>query len=213
MLPAGWQQQARRIRLMPSFAVLGFRPHTYWTAVAAVAGTADAPEVLARRRLTFAGEAERFIYHQAAEGDWSQAPARIEAARVAVVANAAAEIRALIGELKAQQIAIRAAVVPAATAKLPARLDDILASHARIHSAEGSFSRDAIAEACRAAGLAVHREVERELPALAADLLGVGPPQLTARLKAMGATLGPPWSEDFKLCVMAAALHLASAPA
>ena len=30
----------------PSLAVLGFRPHTYWTAVVALAGRADAPHVI-----------------------------------------------------------------------------------------------------------------------------------------------------------------------
>lgn len=196
---------------MPSIAVLGFRPHTYWTAVAAVGGTADAPEVLERRRLTFAGEDERFIYHQAAEGDLALAPARIETARKACIANAAVEIRTVLADLARDGVAVRAAVVPVATAKPPEALAEILASHSRIHSAEGSFSRDAIAAACEAAGLTVHREVERELPALAADLLGVAPPQLSARLKTMGVSLGPPWSEDFKLCVMAAWLHLAQA--
>jgi hypothetical protein len=199
---------------MPTTAVLGFRPHTYWTAVAAVAGTAGAPQVLERRRITFAGEAERFIYHQAAEGDRSQAAARIEAARIACIANAASEVRSLLADLAARNVTVQAVVVPAATAKLPDKLDDILASHSRIHSAEGSFCRDAIAAACEAAGLTVHREVERELPALAADRLGLAPPALAARLKSLGAALGPPWSEDFKLCLMAAALHLpATAPA
>lgn len=193
---------------MPGVAVLGFRPHTYWTAVAAVGGTVDAPQVLERRRLTFAGEAERFIYHQAAEGELALAPARIETARTACIAKAAAEIRAVLADLAREGVTVRAAVVPAATAKLPEALADILASHARIHSAEGSFSRDAIAAACEAAGLAVRREVERELPALAADLLGVAPPQLSACLKSMGVSLGPPWGEDFKLCVIAAWLHL-----
>jgi len=58
---------------------------------------------------------------------------------------------------------------------------------------------------CRRAvtGLEVRRVVERELPALVCDLLGVKPPALEARLKAMGRTLGPPWSEDYKLAAEA----------
>ena len=199
---------------MPTFAVLGFRPHTYWTAVACVAGPADAPRILDRRRLTFAGDGEKFIYHQAAEGDHAQAAARIDAARVRAEANAAREIAALLAELRDRDIAVRAAVTAAATAKLPDDLEDILAVHARLHAAEGSFARDAVAAGCAAAGLAVHRVVEAELPALTADMLGVGVPAVAARLKAMGETLGPPWSEDFKLCLQAAWLHLeAIAPA
>ena len=105
-------------------------------------------------------------------------------------------------------VSVAAAVIPAGTAKLPERLEDILRAHARIHAAEGDFYRDVVASGCEAAGLEVHRVVERELPALACDLLGVTPPSLEARLKAMGATLGPPWSEDYKLATLAAWLHL-----
>jgi hypothetical protein len=57
-------------------------------------------------------------------------------------------------------------------------------------------------------GLQVHRVVERELPALVGDLLDANVPAVEARLKVMGAKLGPPWSEDYKLATLAAWLHL-----
>ena len=59
-----------------TIAVLGFRPHTYWTAVVAVAGEADAPQVIERRRIVFASGDERSVFHQAAEAP----PARASAA-------------------------------------------------------------------------------------------------------------------------------------
>lgn len=197
---------------MPTFAVMGFRPHTYWTAVAAVAGPADAPRVLERRKITFAATAEGFVYHRAADGDWSAAQALIDAAYAAQVEAAKREIGRLIMDLQRQDIAVRAAVTAASTAKLPERLEDILSTHSRIHAAEGTFARELIAEACAGLKLAVHRVVERELAALAGDHLGLSPQHLAARLKLMGADLGPPWSEDFKLCVLAALLQL-EAPA
>ena len=193
---------------MPASAVLGLRPHTYWTAAAVVAGSADAPDVVWRERLAFAGPGEKFPFHRAAEAELSAAPAVIEASRRACVANLARGIEGLLSRMRARDVEVRLAATAASTAKLPPALADILASHSRIHTAEGDFARDAVAAGCAAAGLAVRRVVERELPALTADRLGVGPPELAARLKAMGATLGPPWSEDYKLAVQAAWLEL-----
>ncbi|HEX7758960.1 MAG TPA: hypothetical protein VF459_05635, partial [Caulobacteraceae bacterium] len=63
---------------------------------------------------------------------------------------------------------------------------------------------DVVASGCEAVGLEVRRVVERDLPGLVATLLGEAPSALQARLKAMGAALGPPWSEDFKLAALAA---------
>ncbi len=194
----------------PSFAVLGFRPHTYWTAVVALAGDAEAPRVIERRRIVFAVGEERMVYHRAAEADLAEAPSIIARVGVATQANAALEIANLISDLRRDGIAVRRAVSAAATAKLPASLQDILRVHSRMHAAEGDFYREVVAAACRATSLEVCREVERELPALVCDLLRIGPPALKARLADMGATLGPPWSEDYRLATLAAWLHLAA---
>ncbi len=188
--------------------VLGFRPHTYWTAVVAVAGSADAPDIVERRRFEFAAGAERFVFHQAAQTTTVEAERLIANVRRATEANAQQAIRRLVDELSRRGFAARLAAVPAATAKLPDRLEDIVRAHSRIHAAEGNFYRDVIATACATAGLEVTRVVERELPALTCDLLGVGRPALDARLKAMGAALGSPWSEDQKLAAQAAWLRL-----
>jgi hypothetical protein len=192
----------------PSFAVLGFRPHTYWTAVVALAGRPKAPQVLERRKVAFAAGLERFVYHQAEEMDVAKAEALIEQVRVATVANAAREIGALVADLERDGVGVRLAVTPIGTAKLPDRLEDILKVHARMHAAEGTFYRDVVAQACEVVGLEVHRVVERELPSRVGQLLRLEPPALEARLKDMGAALGPPWSADFKLATQAAWIHL-----
>ena len=64
-----------------------------------------------------------------------------------------------------------------------------------------------MASACEAAGLEVRRVRERELPGLLRALLP-DEPSVEIRLRAMGAALGPPWSEDYKLATQAAWLHL-----
>jgi hypothetical protein len=197
----------------PSFAVLGFRPHTYWTSVVALAGDAGEPQVLDRRRIVFAAGDERGVYHHAAEVAPVEAPAWIAKVRAVTEANAAREVGGLIADLQNDGVTVRAAAVSAASAKLPQDLADILRVHSRQHAAEGNFYRDVVAQACAGLGLEVHRVVERELVALAADLLGVSQIAVQARLKAMGAALGPPWSEDYRLATLAALLHLEDAAA
>jgi hypothetical protein len=188
----------------PSLAVLGFRPHTYWTAVVALAGTPKTPRVIERRRVEFAAGDERFVFHQAAEAGPAAAEPLIAKVRAATEANAVGEIGGLIADLQNAGVGVGEAVVPAGTAKRPARLEDILSAHARIHAAEGNFYRDVVADACGVTGLAVQRVAERELPALVSAKLGIDAGALEARLKDMGADLGPPWNEDFKLATLAA---------
>jgi hypothetical protein len=188
----------------PTFAVLGFRPHTYWTAVAALAGRPKSARVIERRRIVFANGDERFVYHQAAEADPARREAMIEGVRAATVANAAREIATLIADLQRDGVGVRFAATSAASVQRPATLDEVLAAHSRIHAAEGNFYRDVVASACEAVGLRARRVVERDLPGQVAALLGVPAPALAARLKTMGAELGPPWSEDYRLATQAA---------
>lgn len=189
-------------------AVLGFRPHTYWTAVVALAGRADAPRVVARRRIDFAAGLERFVYHQAEALGPAEGQALIDRVRAAVEANAAREIGGFVADLRRDGATVRDAVVPDGTAKPPEALADILRVHARMHAAEGNFYRDAVAAACEAVGLRVHRVVERDLPSALGRELGVDAAALEARLHALGATLGPPWNEDYRLATQAAWLRL-----
>ncbi|SFI84122.1 hypothetical protein [Caulobacter sp. UNC279MFTsu5.1] len=191
-----------------SLAVLGFRPHTYWTAVVALTGRPDALRVVARRRIDFAAGRERFVYHQARALGPIEGQALIGRVRAAVEANAAREIGRLVADLRGDGAAVRVAVAPAAAARLPEALEDILRVHARMHAAEGDFYRDAVAQACAALGLRVHRIAERDLPPALAEALGVDAAGLEARLHALGAALGPPWNEDYRLAAQAAWLHL-----
>lgn len=119
-----------------AFAVLGFRPHTYWTAVVALAGPPEDPQVIERRRIVFAAGDERGVYHQAAEAPIAEAPAILARVRAATETNAVRELSGLIADLQGDGLAVRTAVVPCGTAKLPDDFGEILRVHSRQHAAE-----------------------------------------------------------------------------
>jgi len=188
----------------PSVAVLGFRPHTYWTAVVALTGKIGAPEVIERRRITFAAGDTRSVYHRVEAMDAVHAEAWIAGVWAATETNARREIGALLNSLRAVGVSVHTAIVPIGRAKVPDKLEDILKSHSHMHAAEGDFYRGVVAQACSGLGLKVHRVVERVLPGQVCELLHVEPSLLETRMKDMGAVLGPPWSEDYKLATQAA---------
>jgi hypothetical protein len=193
-------------------AVLGFRPHTYWTAAVALAGSADAPRLIQRRRIDFAAGDERSVYHRVETMAADEAQGWIARVWAACEADARRGIGELVGTLAGAGVELGLAVVPIGRGKPLDKLEDILSSHSRMHAAEGDFYRGVVASACTALGLEVRRVIERDLPATVARVLGAEPPPLEARLKAMGAALGPPWTEDQKLATLAAWSALTAGP-
>lgn len=191
-------------------AVLGLRPHTYWTAAVVLAGSREDPRVVDRRRIEFAAEPERFVYHQAAE-DPAGAPRLIETVREAVTARASGEIGALLEDLKRGGAEAGVAIIPAGSGKAPAALADIIASHALTHAAEGEFYRNAVAKACEAQGLEVRRVSEKTLMRLGCEVLAIGEGELKTRLVELGSRLGPPWNEDCRIAALLAWLQLDAA--
>jgi hypothetical protein len=185
-------------------AVLGFRPHTYWTAVVALAGELSAPRVVERRRVVFAAGQERFVYHQVAEMEAAAAQIRIAEVRAASLAKASRGIAEAVAAVRKSGLAVSLAVVPAGRSKAERPLAEIVKSHDLIHAAEGDFYRDVVAQACAAVGLDVSRLVERDLLLEASRTLGAPAIALENHLKAMGRAFGPPWSEDQKLATLAA---------
>ncbi len=89
-------------------------------------------------------------------------------------------------------------------------LSDTLASHAKIHTADGEHYRDAIARAAKECGLPLAKVREREVWKTAAGKTNVPIEAFQARITALGKTLGPPWRADEKLATAAGCLALAA---
>jgi hypothetical protein len=90
-------------------------------------------------------------------------------------------------------------------------LEQILSSHALIHTAEGELFRNAVASACEDQGLPVSRVKERELLADAGKQLGMSAEEVQRQVADMGRPLGAPWGQDQKYAALIAWMALAKA--
>ena len=156
---------------------LGISVHTGWGACVVVGGSPQRPEVIANQVVEILGDAERFCFHRAAEMDRGQAAKWIERTRKAAVENS----KKALSHLLAKDVELCAIVAKPGEV---GPLESVLASHPRIHTAEGCFYRDVFRDAC---GVPV-----RIIPPASLDV------------SAIGRITGPPWGRDQKLAALAA---------
>lgn len=143
-------------------------------------------------------------FHAAESMPTSKARAFIDSCRTDAWKRASAEMtRILAGLSDAAPMPRSCAVLTASTAERPT-LESILASHARIHAAEGDHFRDAVAAAAEEAGLSVVRIRRKALADHASRALGRPPEELERRVAGMRRTVGAPWGADQKIAALAA---------
>lgn len=87
-------------------------------------------------------------------------------------------------------------------------LENILTSHALIHTADGGLFREALVYASRQHKLRLLTIKERELLPKATEVLREKKEKLLVRLVALGKGIGAPWSQDEKFAALAAWLAL-----
>jgi hypothetical protein len=194
-------------------AALGFRAHSGWTAVVALAVTKGPPVVLARERIhlvdTFTYRF-RQPYHTAERMPADEGRAFISRAQAEARRLAYGAIHDLQENLQAQGYQLtRCGLVLASGRPLPS-LPQILASHALIHTADGELFREALLHASARCSLDVTTAKERELLEDAASALRIKPKDLTRRIAELGRPLGSPWTQDEKFASMIAWLALVS---
>src|SRR5260370_31032827 len=136
---------------------LGFRAHSGWAAMVAVAGTIDARRVLERRRIAIA-DAElpgsKQPYHAAAELPFPKAEALVRKAIESSRGLAMEAMEAVVKGLRAQGHEVAGCGIVLGSGKALPALEGILASHPLIHTAEGEVVRDVLVWAAREHGLA-----------------------------------------------------------
>ncbi|MGH8129274.1 MAG: hypothetical protein ACRES3_00265 [Steroidobacteraceae bacterium] len=154
---------------------IGISVHTGWAACVVVGGSLKKPQIVANEVIQILGDSERFLFHMAAEMKRAEAGKWIARARQKAVANAKRALAPLV--VQANVCAIVAKDGDAGD------LDKVLASHPRIHTAEGCFYRDVLRDA---SAIPVH----------------IVPPA-SLDVSKVGKLAPPPWGRDQKLAALA----------
>jgi hypothetical protein len=188
-------------------AALGFRVHSGWTSLIALALENNQPIILTRQRphlvATFS-YTFRQPYHTAEKMDLAEAQTFLDQQRDEARVLALSALRSVQTEVAQQGYKLtRAALLLASGRPLP-ELSKILASHSIIHTADGEFFREALLHACAHANLAVTKIKERELLACASGALRRKPAALISTVADLGKPLGPPWTQDEKFATLVA---------
>lgn len=156
---------------------IGITVHTGWGACVVVSGSLRKPEIVGNTVIELLEDAERFCYHRAAEMETASVPGWL----VRVRTKALTQARSTLAPLMAQHVRVGAIVAKDGALPDP---HTALATHMRIHLAEGLFYRDVFREACQ---IPCH-----VIPPASLDITEVG--KLPAK----------PWGKDQKLAALAA---------
>ncbi len=195
-------------------AALGFRAHSGWAVLVAVAGPLRSPVVIDRQRIELVDPrvpGSKQPYHAAQRLDLKEAEKLIKRSRDGAKLLARQAVRAVITDLQAKgHDVVGGGIVLASGQPIPA-LAETLASHARIHTAEGELFRSALIRASEQCHLPVAGVRERELFARGATELRIPAGELRRRVAEMGRSLGPPWRQDEKHATLVAWLALKAA--
>jgi hypothetical protein len=208
----GLSAAAKRKSAMSEAAALGFRAHSGWTIVVAVAGSLSQPVVLERRRIdiadaTIAGS--RQPYHAAEGLDIQKAETLIRRCRDSSLRLAADAVSAMTAQLTRTGYRVAGAGILFASGRPLPDLAATLRSHALIHTAEGEFFREVVVLASEHCSLPVTRVREREIWDRGAATFSLGCADLQQRIGGLGRLLGPPWRQDEKLASLAGWIALA----
>jgi hypothetical protein len=192
-------------------AAIGFRVHSGWAALAAVAAPLQSLRVIDRRRSdlidrTIRGSAQPF--HAAKELPIDDAERLIARCTESSRLLAHQALRTAIDELGEKGYSVVASGILLASGRALPALAATLASHALIHTAEGELFREVVAYASQRCQLPVVKVKERELLERAGARLRVSAGELDDRLKEVGRSIGPPWRQDEKYAALVAWLAL-----
>jgi hypothetical protein len=187
---------------------LGFRPHTGWSTVIALASV-DEPLVLARERMDLSDPGgPRQAYHAASGEDLETARAVVRRAERETRSAAVRGIEGLVARLRELGHEPVAVALPLGGSAIPDSLERILAAHPLMHAAEGDLTRQAIADAAAEHSLRLTQVPGRDIAAQAGAMLGRS--DLDDVLAGLGRALGPPWRKDEREATLLAWLALAT---
>jgi hypothetical protein len=193
-------------------ATLGFRVHSGWAVAVALSRPLDSPLVIDRRRIQLVKTftyTYRQPYHTAEKMPRNDAAKFISRARSEASRLALSALRSMQEEFVEQDYRIAGCTILLASGRALPQLEQILASHALIHTADGELFRDALRTACTRCRLPLEAIREKELLQVASKTLRISTSALKRRANEFGKSFGPPWTQDEKFAALAAWLTLA----
>jgi hypothetical protein len=180
-------------------ASIGFRLHTGWATLVAVAKEGNTLRILHRCRVELLPTGTgRFVYHEPAELPFGDAERLIDSIRHTAEATAWTNIRSAIENLN-----VTRACISTGSASVSGDLRAVLQSHARIHAAERAQYFDATVSACNHIGIPLITVRERDVWRVASANTRMSEADLKARIDAVRQTIGPPWTADHKIAAAA----------
>lgn len=193
-------------------AALGFRAHSGWTSLVAIALEDSSPIVLLRQRphlvKIFTYEF-RQPYHTAEKVPRSESRGVISRIQAEARGMAYSAIRSVQKKLLTEGYELKYCGLLLASGRPLPSLKQILESHALIHTADGELFRNVLLHACKRCGIETFTAKESELMGQSAEELGLQPEEIKRRLADLGIGLGPPWTLDEKLASLIAWISLA----
>lgn len=195
-------------------AALGFRAHSGWAALVAIAGSITSPAVVDRRRIELADpKIPRPVqpYHMAREMDLKEAEQYLKRFAKDSERLAQQALREVLDHLREGGYEVIACGVPLGSGRSATTLEATLASHPMLHTAEGELFRGALTWASEHFRLPVLSVKERELFERGSADLGFPLKDLQNRIAELGKAHGPPWGQDQKIAALLAWLALRNA--
>jgi hypothetical protein len=193
-------------------AAIGIRVHSGWGALVAMAGPLGAEEVIERRKVTIIDLKAPGVtqpYHYVEEMELHAAERHLNKCATDSRRLALEALGQIAKELHGRGFRLAGSAILLSSARPLPDLDEILSSHALIHTAEGEFFRHAFRQALERLEIPVTGIRERELKDYAKKAFGKSATGAQERINAMGRSLGPPWTQDEKAAALAAAIVLA----
>jgi hypothetical protein len=193
-------------------AAIGVRVHSGWGALVALAGQSGAEEIIERQKVVIIDSKKPGAvqpYHYVAEMALPAAERHLAQCTIDSKRLAREALDHISAELLKRGYSLAGAAILLSSARPLPPLDEILASHALIHTAEGEFFRQAFRHAFESLEVPVIGIRERELDERAQKAFGKLAAQIRKNINGMGRILGPPWTQDEKTAALSATIALA----
>ena len=198
---------------------VGVRAHMGWVAAVAVTLADGTPQLVRSCTIATAPEGDQIAkepYHVAAGWDGltrvkphPDPAAAVAQGRKTQERMASEAVAELVAELKAKKLKVVAGAVLATRGLQSYTLEEALSHHAHVHVAEGMAVRDAVRFALKANKIPTIEYDQKSLYIEGAKALKLTEARLKQRLTELKGT-AKPWTQDQKLCALAAWLALAT---